>query len=515
MVFLHMALPSLNSYWLSKNRKDLVERTIVQKREQQAQRYQTWDMAAQYFKDLDKMSTQYHNLESSIPGTANSKYRGNKESLVEEQNKEEKKKKLEERRTRLVAFLKENNERLETELEERKKREHFKDPWNVNALRQKLEEIKQQRKLEQLQTKEIKLYQHWQQTNPEARQLLSDHLEKNVVQSWGNQLKEKEEKTAREIAEDRLLLATMEQKRIEEENKAAELDKKRKEEAEAWAEGLKKQIEEIKLKELQTQMLKKEESLLMQKQQQIEEIIMKRKDLEKAQEKRKMRIALTKQWTHKLRKKAQEVQEDLEVDKQLLEYLSKEEGKEQENEKAKKERARADLDLMQKMIQEQIKLEKERENESQLLFQEEAERMWQKREAEWERERLAREKLLNEVLFGLKAQMEEKLEQNLKQQQEKLREREELVKEMELATKQSEEEEQNARAFRDQLKKDLESQILYKEQKKENDKHNKAHEKRQEEEVKSYQDSLITKEEIRLQNEGYNPKFHRRKIAWL
>lgn len=49
------------------------------------------------------------------------------------------------------------------------------------------------------------------------------------------------------------------------------------------------------------------------------------------------------------------------------------------------------------VVADQLKLEKEREAELELLYQEEAAKIWEKREAEWEKERRARECLMQEV----------------------------------------------------------------------------------------------------------------------
>ena len=49
------------------------------------------------------------------------------------------------------------------------------------------------------------------------------------------------------------------------------------------------------------------------------------------------------------------------------------------------------------MVADQLQLEKEREAELELLYQEEAAKIWEKREAEWDKERRARERLMQEV----------------------------------------------------------------------------------------------------------------------
>ena len=53
--------------------------------------------------------------------------------------------------------------------------------------------------------------------------------------------------------------------------------------------------------------------------------------------------------------------------------------------------------IAQQVVADQLKLEQEREAELELLYQEEAAKIWEKREAEWEKERRARERLMQEV----------------------------------------------------------------------------------------------------------------------
>ena len=53
--------------------------------------------------------------------------------------------------------------------------------------------------------------------------------------------------------------------------------------------------------------------------------------------------------------------------------------------------------IVLQVVADQLKLEQEREAELELLYQEEAAKIWEKREAEWEKERKARERLMQEV----------------------------------------------------------------------------------------------------------------------
>merc|ERR1739846_32144 len=86
---------------------------------------------------------------------------------------------------------------------------------------------------------------------------------------------------------------------------------------------------------------------------------------------------------------------------------------------------------MRNVVEQQLKLEKQREAEMDMLYRDEAARMWSKREAEWERERLARERLMAEVLEGRKHQLDEQMEELRKRQEESIESREELLRELE------------------------------------------------------------------------------------
>lgn len=57
--------------------------------------------------------------------------------------------------------------------------------------------------------------------------------------------------------------------------------------------------------------------------------------------------------------------------------------------------------ILKQVVEEQIRLEKTREAELDMLYQDEAAKVWHQREAEWNNERAARERLMNEVKITL------------------------------------------------------------------------------------------------------------------
>ncbi|NWR80506.1 TCHP protein, partial [Centropus unirufus] len=160
-----------------------------------------------------------------------------------------------------------------------------------------------------------------------------------------------------------------------------------------------------------------------------------------------------------LKRRAQEIQEELEMDKGILSRLLEREEEEQQRQSARRERAVADAAWMKQVLEEQLQLEKEREEELQTLFREEARKVWEKREEEWEREKRARDRLMNEVLAGRERQIQEKMELNRRAQEDSIKHREQLIKELEEAkelTRREKEQEEELKVARRQ---ELEAQL--------------------------------------------------------
>merc|ERR1719318_1926882 len=89
--------------------------------------------------------------------------------------------------------------------------------------------------------------------------------------------------------------------------------------------------------------------------------------------------------------KTKQIQEDLEADKRKLQEME------------------AITRLQDDVQEEQQEEEKKREKELELMFAEEAAKMWAKQEEVWEREVEARKRLMDEVSSGWKKQHEERL----------------------------------------------------------------------------------------------------------
>uniref|UniRef100_A0A8B9NXX5 Trichoplein keratin filament-binding protein n=1 Tax=Apteryx owenii TaxID=8824 RepID=A0A8B9NXX5_APTOW len=116
---------------------------------------------------------------------------------------------------------------------------------------------------------------------------------------------------------------------------------------------------------------------------------------------------------------------------------------------------------MKRVIEEQLQLEKEREAELQTIFREEAKKVWEKREEEWEREKKARDRLMSEVLAGRQRQIQEKMELNRRAQEESVKYREQLIKELEEAKELTRREREQEEELKTARKQELEAQVWF------------------------------------------------------
>uniref|UniRef100_A0A8C0BBN1 Trichoplein keratin filament-binding protein n=1 Tax=Buteo japonicus TaxID=224669 RepID=A0A8C0BBN1_9AVES len=310
-----------------------------------------------------------------------------------------------------------------------------------------------------LQVAEQLLHEHWKKNNAELREVESELHRKHVMEAWGDQLMQKNKQEAAELEE---------KKRYENEYEIAQRDalermrqeeEKRQLEEKKQAEALLQQIEELKLQETEATKLKKEQENLLKQQWELEDLEEERKQMEEHRKKKELGRFLRHQCDIQLKRRAQQIQEELEIDRQILLALLEKEDEDQRRQSARRERAVVDVAWMKHVIEEQLQLEKEREAELQTIFREEAKKVWEKREEEWEREKVARDRLMNEVLAGRRRQIHEKMELNRQAQEKSIKYREQLIKELEEAKELTRREKEQEEELKAAGRRELEAQL--------------------------------------------------------
>ncbi|XP_072271500.1 trichoplein keratin filament-binding protein [Pyxicephalus adspersus] len=498
-----MALPTLPSNWHSRSR--VLEKQIVRHREQEAQFRNEWDMASRYFKQSDVCSYKQAQWSSRVS------YEQSMNAYHREKQKEEKRKNLERRRDELRKMLQEERNMLEAELKELSQN---RDP-DLQSMRERAEGLRSAREERRKQLAEEMLYEQWKKNNTKLREVESNLYKKYVVNAWGEQITERNKEKLEEEEEKKRYENQYELARREAlENMKREEERRRQTERER-AEVLRQQMEELKLRELEAHQLQKEQEDLQRQQWEVEKLQEERKKAEERRKKTELGHFLSRQYTAQMKRRAQMVQEELEMDMKILSALISKEDEEQRLRSARREKAAADAAWMKKVIEEQLRLERQREAEIDTLFREEARQVWEKREAEWERERNARNRLMKEVLQGRQLQIEERIEQNRKAQMESIQSREELIRELEVVKqltsreKKEEEEQKTARRL------ELETQISELRLKQTEEMLRREEEEQVEKLAEKEEDDLVEQEAEIMTQRGYQNKvFGRPRSAW-
>lgn len=274
------------------------------------------------------------------------------------------------------------------------------------------------------------------------------------------------------------------------------------------------QMFELKEREHEAKQLKREQEQLLREQWELENLEEERKQREVQRKQREVGKMLLRQHKTQMMAKSRRILEELEQDRQILEAMAEQEKEDEKVQTARKETARANAAWMKQVIEDQIKLEKAREAELDMLYQEEAARMWHKRESEWEKERAARARLMHEVMDDRQRQLEDRMEQNRIDQEESLKQRELLIREMEIAQQMTHREKEETEAQKEALKLNLKEQVTARREQEERAKQRDALEYNEDQKGDEEYDDFLRQETERMRLKGFTPRQHGRKQAW-
>ncbi|XP_068422689.1 trichoplein keratin filament-binding protein [Clinocottus analis] len=498
-----MALPTLSSHLPNRTRVLAVQ--LARQREHDARCRQQWELHAQYFREQGVRS------QRQAAWSSRQSYQQSMSAYHKQRLEEEKKASLERRRNRLRAMLQEEQDRLEVEL-----RNVVPDRSSLESqLVQKTEELRTTREKRRKKLAQELLREHWKKNTTELREVESALHKDHVVSQWKEQIHEKKQQEVAEQVQKRRFENEYERTRKEALTRLKQAEEKRNVEEQKRAEDLRKQMEELKLREEEATRLKKEQEALMVKQWELEKMEEERRTVEERRKKTEMGHFLIRQYRAQLKRRAQQVQEELEADRRILAALLEGQQVDRRMETARRARAIADAAWMKRVIEEQLQLEQEREAEFDILHREEAQHVWEKREAQWEKERKARERLMQEVLLGRQQQLELTMQKNREAQEESLRRREQLIQQLELERETKRQEEQQEERLRTARMQEINAQVEQQRQEQLEEQY------RTEQEKKEYREALqIQEEELRLEMErmaknGYQEKIHSRpRSAW-
>uniref|UniRef100_A0A8C5N639 Trichoplein keratin filament-binding protein n=1 Tax=Gouania willdenowi TaxID=441366 RepID=A0A8C5N639_GOUWI len=461
-------------------RSQVLAHQLARQREHEARCRQQWEQHAQYFREQRVQN------KKQAEWTSRQSYQSSLSAYNEEKRKEEKRANLELRRNRLKAMLQQEQDEFEAEL-----RQLIPDSSTVaHQQLQRTEELRLARQERQKKLAEKLLHEHWKKNNPDLRELELTLHKDHVVNQWQEQITEKKQKEVVEQEEARRFENEYERSQKEALERLNQAEEKRKAEERKRAEELRQQMEELRLREREVR------EALQSLVQTLSSLVFCCS----------LRHFLVRQYRAQLKRRAQQVQEELEVDRKLLAAMLEGEQDDQRLETVRRKQAVADAAWMKHVIEEQLQIEREREAQFEILHREEAQEVWEKREAQWEKERKARERLMHEVLVGRQQQLQHKMQNNCAAQKESLKRREELILELEREMEVRGQEKENKERRRTAWKQEINAQVQQRHQEQLEDKWRNHQEEKEHRNALRIQEEELRKETQRMATKGYQEK---------
>lgn len=309
----------------------------------------------------------------------------------------------------------------------------------LDCIRRQLTERNKRRQMARQSEAQKQLDKQWKLNSAIIREMESERLSSEAREAWKKQIEEREikrQETKRQEERDqeereRLQEQEEERCRMEEERSAQKIQEIKQE--------LEDQIQQKRELCERLAVLAGEEAELMEKERRLQLAMDQRKQAEEKAKQQHIRLCQVRQFNARLREKSRQIESTLTdeiafIDKILL---SGEADKQLMAETA----SRAEARQLRSVLSDQLQLESCRRTRAELLFSEEAEGMWQRREREWMREEEARRQLMADVIVSWRQQLDEKLQKQRQQLQilrEEEREREQRAAETESRLKEEE-----------------------------------------------------------------------------
>lgn len=508
-----MVLPTLSSYNDLK-RVNFNQEFLRSKQLTSYDQQQKWSNASKYYNHSNTFAAQHSQWtsEKSFNDSMNaySKIMDNSAAI-----KEQKAIKLKDRQLKLQELFREESNNFEKEMKDLRIN-GINNSKTLDSLKYKIDTIKSAREEDRKRLAEEKMYQHWRENNPDIREIESKQLTEFVSNQWNDQVKEKQAAVKLLEEENSEYARYLEAEKQKAEDLDLELKQLKMNREIELKEILKQQMIELKQREAESEILGREEADLMTENYEVMRLNEQRKILNEQNSKQEYGNYLLRQHKAKLRQRAREVQDQLLLDLEILERISENQEKQKHLNIEKKLKAKEEAENMIMVLNQQMRLEKQREAELETMFQDEAAKEWEKRNAEWERERVARENLMKQVLEERKLQMDDKLRIINEKKIETLEKREELIKDMEKTQRLAIIEKQKAEQQKRERKLDIESQISARKENVFAQNILKNVDDYEKEQIKNDQiDLFLNKEKEKQVQTKFEPKtFARRKVVW-
>jgi len=385
--------------YIPRSQKEYLEQHILKKRESEVKRAAYWSETSDYYSKVAQQSERYNGL------TSQEMRRASLEASSKEKERERRKEGLLGRRNKLKVLYGREKEKYQEELEALPS-----DMRPIDDMRNLREKMRKERENTMKKEAELKMLQHWKINNPRFREAESSRNSLIVRKQLELQIAEKREMEEQKRQEqenlDRLMVEEDERKR----NEMLRLEEERKIKLQDMKKDLEKQMLELREREREMLVWKRARAEQEELQRRVDQCEQERKRVEQVRANRELETYQKRQHRLKLKMKTKQIQEDLEADRKKLEEMEKLTRLQDDVQEEKKKKAVEEVEWMKNVLEQQQEEEKKREAELEMMFAEEAAKMWTKQEEVWEREANARKRLMEEVSAGWKKQHEERLQ---------------------------------------------------------------------------------------------------------
>ncbi|XP_061209552.1 cilia- and flagella-associated protein 53, partial [Neopsephotus bourkii] len=318
-----------------------------------------------------------------------------------------------ERRMRLCELLEAEESRYCAEMEALEETTQKKQA----KMRERAKLLKEKREEERQQLVAAKQEQQFREQSEELRTLWMKKHQKEVFEDQLVQVALKEELEKQQQKEERMFEELLKEDMLAKEKQEAVKMQKVAEQHRETLNALNAQVAVLRAHKEEAKRLKEEEARLLEEEQQLLKLENEQLQMEKLQKQRECRDMLLSAAQDRKNRLNEEKQVELALEMKILEKALQ--GPQENIEKA---RRKQELLKEQKTylahLAQQLEEENQRQKEVDKVIDEEIAKIWDKKAEQLKLEKEARKQLLNDVLNTRKLQIEEKLQRNVKKQEE-------------------------------------------------------------------------------------------------
>ncbi|KAM4639770.1 uncharacterized protein AAGF69_016604 isoform 7-T8 [Amazona ochrocephala] len=320
---------------------------------------------------------------------------------------------IDERRVRLCELLEAEESRYCTEMEALEETAQEKQA----KMKERAKVLKEKREGERQQLVAEKREQQFREQSEELRTLWMKKHQKEVFEDQLAQVALKEELEKQQKKEEQMLEELLKEDMLAKEKQEAVKMQKVAEQNWETLNALNAQVAVLKAHKEEAKRLKEEEALLLKEEQQLLKLENEQLQMEKLQKQRECRDMLLRAAQDRKNRLNEENQVELALEMKILEKALQDPPENIEKARRKQELLKEQKTYLAHLAQ-QLEEENQRQKEVDKIIDEEIAKIWDKKAEQLRLEKEARKQLLNDVLNTRQLQIEEKLQRNVKKQEE-------------------------------------------------------------------------------------------------